>query len=86
MGIVTYLIEQFNLRKFISPATWKLETKRTADGGLTFWLNFVSFGVSFRPEGTTVECELCVRQKEGQTVPCVFRKLVLKLVVSFRFS
>jgi hypothetical protein len=69
------------MRKFIPSATWKLETKRTADGGgLAFWLNFVSFGGRFRPEEGTVECELCVRQKEGQTVPCVFRKLVSDLV------
>jgi hypothetical protein len=67
-----YLIEQFDIRHFIPSATWKLETRRTPDGGgLAFWLNFVSFGDRFRPEGMammTVECELSVRQKEGQTV------------------
>jgi hypothetical protein len=52
---------------------WELEMRRIPEGLLVFRLKVDGGGVII-PEGVEFECELFVRQTEGQEFPSVFSK------------
>jgi hypothetical protein len=81
--------EQDEIRHIIPPAIWELQVKRVPEG-VVFRLEYESSGFEFESEineiilfeknweRTTYKCELSVRQREEQKLPCVFRESVLK--------